>query len=274
MFRHLFFFLLTHFSVGVIFTLLFVSLKEIGSLYFRLSTAIAAVLIFLALVVQPFGELQLSALFSLTEFTIAQKITYWFLFLTCVLLVGYNLVHPKLHGLLLFGAVVCGVVGVAAYALSRIPTDLGLWGQVLLITNGLGAAVILGSVLSAMITGHWYLVQHNLSLTPLLNTSKVFIAAVVFRALSLTLTLFFYRSSEQVVGTGELLTSMNFDSYLFLGRILIGLIIPFIFGVMVWKSAKIRSTQSATGILYATIVLILIGEAFSKFLYFVSGNPL
>jgi len=273
MFRHLFFFLLTHFSVGVIFTLLFVSLKEMGSLYFRLSTGIAAVLIFLALMVQPFGDFQFSTFFSLIDFSIAQKVCFWSLLLTCVLLVGYNLIHPRLHRAVLLGAVVFGAIGVAAYALSRIPTDLGISGQVLLMANGLGASVILGSVLSAMITGHWYLVQHNLSLTPLLNTSRVFIAAVVFRALSVTLALFFYRSSEQAIGASELITSMNFDSYLFLGRILIGLIVPFIFGVMVWKSAKIRSTQSATGILYATIVLILIGEAFSKFLYFVSGNP-
>jgi len=274
MFRHLFFFLLTHFSVGVIFTLLFVSLKEMGSFYFRLSTAVAFLLILVSLFVQPFGAIQVTTLSSLPQLALAQKLTYWSLMLVCALLLAYHFLLPRFHKPILLTAFVCGAIGIASYSVTRIPADLGMLGQALLMANGLGAALVLGSVLGAMVTGHWYLVQHNLSLTPLKNTSGVFLGAVVFRTVIIMLTFLFYRSSAQVASSLDLLTAMNFDSYLFIGRMLIGLVIPLVFGVMVWKATAIRSTQSATGILYATIVLILIGETFSKFLYFVSGNPL
>lgn len=274
MFRHLFFFLLTHFSVGLIFTILFVSLKEMGAFYFRLATGLACLLTLLALLVQPFGAVQISTLLSLPDFTLAQKLTCWFLMFSCVLLLVYNFLLPSFHKPILMMAFIGGAIAVAAYSITRVPADLSLLGRILLMTNGLGAAVILGSVLGAMITGHWYLVQHDLSLAPLKNTSGVFLGAVIFRTAVVILTLLFYRSSAQVTHPFALLTAMNFDSYLFIGRMLVGLVIPLVFGVMVWKATAIRSTQSATGILYATIVLILIGETFSKFLYFVSGNPL
>jgi len=35
----------------------------------------------------------------------------------------------------------------------------------------------------------------------------------------------------------------------------------------IWDTVKIRSTQSATGILYIAVFLVLIGETFSRFLF-------
>jgi len=36
---------------------------------------------------------------------------------------------------------------------------------------------------------------------------------------------------------------------------------------------RIRSTQSATGLLYVTVVLVLIGEMISRFLWITVGIP-
>jgi hypothetical protein len=50
------------------------------------------------------------------------------------------------------------------------------------------------------------------------------------------------------------------------GRILIGLVGPAIIAWMVWQTARIRSTQSATGILYAGVVLAFLGELLGQLL--------
>jgi hypothetical protein len=43
-------------------------------------------------------------------------------------------------------------------------------------------------------------------------------------------------------------------------RVGIGLLIPSVFALMAWSCVKLRSTQSATGILFFTSILVIIGE--------------
>ncbi len=122
-----------------------------------------------------------------------------------------------------------------------------------------------------MITGHWYLVNHKLTLKPLLMSSGIFLSSVIARTLVFGLgiiVIFLIGKSELA---SKLLSVLNLDSYIFYIRLIFGLVAPLIFAVMIRSSAKINSTQSATGILYATIILIVIGETFAKFLQFSTG---
>ena len=60
----------------------------------------------------------------------------------------------------------------------------------------------------------------------------------------------------------------------------IGLVGPFVLAIMAWQTARIRSTQSATGILYVVVILTFLGELVSQvllrndLLYAVKGGPL
>jgi hypothetical protein len=49
-------------------------------------------------------------------------------------------------------------------------------------------------------------------------------------------------------------------------RWLVGLVGPLALAWMAWETARIRSTQSATGILYVVVILVLIGELTSQLL--------
>lgn len=262
MFRYLFFFLLTHFSIGLIFTILFVSLQEIGKLYFRLTTWLTFVLIVFALLSQPFGPLNI--VFDHSNFSF-EKLTYLSFILSCVILLFYNILHPRIHKQLLATVFIVGCAGIASFTLANSSQEINLVGKWLVGANAIASALILGTVLGAMITGHWYLVQHKLSIKPLMNSSVLFIGAVILKIITFLSVILVTLGVESLFA---FFTKLDFMSYLFIGRVTIGLMIPLIFGIMVWKSAKIKSTQSATGILYATIILVLIGEAFSKFLPF------
>lgn len=277
MLRNVFFSILTHFSVGLIFTIIFVSLEEIGRLFFRVTSLVALALILFALAAQPFPELGYLQAFDLGggEADRFHRLTYLFFILCTASIVIYNLLHPRLHRPLLVMAGIFGLLGVASYSLAFYQPRASAWFEALIhVANGIGSALLLGSVLGAMITGHWYLVQHNLSLNPLKSSSKVYIASTALRILVVGMSVAFYANLPSGAKALSHLASLDFSGLLILSRLTFGLVIPLIFGIMVWKATAIRSTQSATGILYATIVLVLIGETFAKYLYFLLGIPL
>ena len=49
-------------------------------------------------------------------------------------------------------------------------------------------------------------------------------------------------------------------------QVLFGFAAPLVLLWMTWKCVQIRSNQSATGILYVTVVFVLIGEIIAKYL--------
>ncbi len=276
MFKNLVYFLLTHFSVGLILTIALVSISDIGKSFFRLNTWLSLGLIFLALLTQPFGAPQPAGIFTLALHDVRfwQQASYAGLGLSVLLLLIYNLIQPRAHRSLLWGALLFGAIGVGAYSLgtlSALPSSL--LKLTLLVVNALTAAVILGSVLGAMITGHWYLVQHKLSLRPILNSSRLYLASAVARTAVVVSTLFFSWNLAHPSHSLYLLSGPGFETMVFWFRVIVGLALPLVFGLMVWHSAKIRSTQSATGILYATIVLVMIGEVSAKVLAIATGIP-
>ena len=57
-------------------------------------------------------------------------------------------------------------------------------------------------------------------------------------------------------------------------RIGMGLVLPTVFAIMAWQCVKLRSTQSATGILFFMSVFVLIGELTSRYLAGRSGVAL
>jgi hypothetical protein len=54
--------------------------------------------------------------------------------------------------------------------------------------------------------------------------------------------------------------SGQFGLVIIAARWIIGLVGPAILAWMVWQTARIRATQSATGILYAAVIMVFLGE--------------
>ncbi len=271
MLTDLFFSLFTHLAVGLTFLTLFISRDEIGKLYFRVTTGVSFVLLVLALLSRPFGPIPFIVFFYSDGISFNQKITFLSLVGCAAVLLIYNLLIPRFHKALLLTAFLFGLIGICSYAPARFAVgSFNHIESIAAIISGVAAAFILGSVLGAMITGHWYLVQHKLSLTPLRRSAILFLTATLLRSLFLLGTVL---RNWEVLTTSPIFTVGNFQNYLFWGRVGIGLMLPLIFGIMIWNSVKIRSTQSATGILYATVVLVLIGETFARVLFQISGMP-
>jgi hypothetical protein len=132
--------------------------------------------------------------------------------------------------------------------------------------NFAAGALLLGSVLSAMLLGHWYLVVKDLPVRPLKTLTLLFFAALGARLLS-TAAAFALDPAG-----GRAVLDRSFLFVLVYGLFSLGS--PIGMSWMIWGTVKIRSTQAATGILYGVTAFILMGEAAGRFVLIKTGFPL
>lgn len=123
------------------------------------------------------------------------------------------------------------------------------------------SAALLGSALTAMLLGHSYLIAPTMSLTPLMRLLAALAVAVLARLAVDGYALWCWTAMHSL----ESLKSSDAVLWLPL-RWLLGFIAPLGLDWMAWQSAKIRSTQSATGILYVVVIFCFLGELFSLLL--------
>lgn len=126
--------------------------------------------------------------------------------------------------------------------------------------DNLASAAVLGSAMTAMLMGHSYLIAPAMSLTPLYRLLGALGVSLLIRAVLAGVGLRLW--------TGQL-GSANLDTetgFLLLVRWGLGLVAPLVLGWMAWETARIRSTQSATGILYVVVIVCFLGELTSQLL--------
>ncbi len=134
----------------------------------------------------------------------------------------------------------------------------------LLPIDTLTSALLLGATLGAMLLGHSYLTNFGMSVAPLSRLALLMGAAAVAKAAVVLATLAVYGWPPTRVGW--LMALLLPPGLLYLVRIAVGIGGPLAFAPLIWHTTRIHSTQSATGILYAALVLVLIGEMTANFL--------
>jgi hypothetical protein len=122
------------------------------------------------------------------------------------------------------------------------------------------SGALLGSSLTAMLLGHSYLIAPTMSLKPLMRLLAALAAAVCARLAVDGYALGCWTAMQSHV-------NLNSDAVLWLPlRWLLGFAAPLGLDWMAWQTAKIRSTQSATGILYVVVIFSFLGEVTSLLL--------
>jgi protein NrfD len=146
--------------------------------------------------------------------------------------------------------------------------------RALLLATDLTSILLLGAAASAMILGHYYLVVLDLPITALRRLTILLVAGLVLRAVVVGWAL-----AGPVRGAYEdaLLVARGLwspDGVFVWMRLLFGIAGPMSLIWFIWKTVEIRSTQSATGILYVQLFLVLSGELLAKYLRVAAGLPL
>jgi len=160
------------------------------------------------------------------------------------------------------GALILYMVAVISLVAAGLATP---WSEA---TSGIGIALafldlsssglLLGVTLSAMFLGHWYLNTPTMELLPLKRLVVLMAIALLVRTLVSGTGLYLQASSPPPLET----TVWIFVSF----RWLSGIIGTLILTLMSWYALQVPNTQSATGILYAGVILTFLGELTSQLL--------
>ena len=129
-------------------------------------------------------------------------------------------------------------------------------------------AVATGGVFAAMILGHWYLVTPKLPEAPLILIARSLLVVV-----ALQLALFaVWVSTGAGPGGGAPFTVLGGQWALFVWlRLIVGLLFPLVVSWAAVQTARSRSMESATGLLYINVGTIAAGTILAAGLYFGAG---
>jgi protein NrfD len=259
------FLFLSHLGVGIVLTLVFVS-REAGVKFFRFNAGLAAILIAVAFAFRSDEDSSAAARTGLIALAVAEAaiVTYW-------ATVGRALasIRPTILGL----ACAAGLAALVAQSLAVAP-DAAVPTQVLVGASFLSSSAFLGGACTAMILGHWYLVIPSLQVRHLQSIVKLHIASMVVRVVVVAGAVTFALATwEPGLGPSFRRYIFSVDGVFFWQRVLFGLFGPALLSYMTWETAKIRSTQSATGILYVDFFTVVVGEVLAKYLLLATRVP-
>lgn len=142
--------------------------------------------------------------------------------------------------------------------------------QYLTLFHLIASAAILGAILDGMMCGHWYLVNPNLSLSPIRSISRAFTLVLILKILLVAWSLILAKYHDPYLFKKVVF----YFPILFWVRLLVGLSGGLFFNWMSWKAIEHGNTQASTGILYACIVWIILGEFSGLYLTMQMGVPL
>ncbi len=166
--------------------------------------------------------------------------------------VAWGLGLPKLGTLTLalVGLITAGWLTAESYS-----DGSGLWAL-----NGASRSAsgwLLGVTLTAMLLGHYYLTAPSMSIEPLKQVVSLIAVALAARCLLAGIALWLSQAGSFGSGPAPIAVDFGFFAAARWGMGFVGTAIS---ASMSWKTAELRSTQSATGILYITMIFVLFGE--------------
>lgn len=112
--------------------------------------------------------------------------------------------------------------------------------------SSFSSAAVSGSVLTGMLLGHWYLTTPSMSIQPLHWFNRTILISALVRAVSLFI----------VMMSGDYEGRLVWVSMTWTG----GVVTPIAVYAMVRRILVHRNTQSATGVLFAGLILVFMGE--------------
>jgi hypothetical protein len=255
---------LLHLSLGVLATLPF-TMEQAGRSYFKFCSASAAFMSTAAiwLLFRRYGWDGNPRGIELQPLLVAATVSL-------VATILYNRAHHfgwrRLCGPMLTLALLAGGVAIWFSAPAGV--------RPLVAAIDLSSTLLLGSAAAAMTLGHYYLVVIELPIAALRRLTVMLIASLAIRAVFVGLLLVgpVHAGYAQagLVAAGQ----WSADGVFVWMRVLFGLAGPFSLSYFIWRTVEIRSTQSATGILYVQLFLVLAGELLAKYLRITAGLPL
>ena len=241
--------------------------RQAGVKFFRFNAGLAAILLAIALAFRP-ATVRLTpdahgVAFACLILAAAALTVYW-------ATLGRSLV--RIRGVLVGTWIASGLAVLLAQALSLSgPTAWGALTAASFVTSG----ALLGGACTSMILGHWYLVLPSMDVALLQAVVRFHIVSVIARTVVIGVVVAASLGAwGAYAGPDFARYVLSIDGVFFWQRVLFGLAGPLVLAYLTWETAKIRSTQSATGILYVDVFAVVVGEVLAKYLLLTTQLPL
>ena len=158
--------------------------------------------------------------------------------------------------------------GVATLVFGALAWGGGGIGNVALLVQLAVLAAAIGGFFAAMILGHWYLVTPKLPEAPLILLTRVLVAVMAAQVVLFAAWTATGAGPADVAPFAALVGPWALFVWL---RLLVGLVFPLIVSVASVRTARTRSMESATGLLYINVGSVAAGTILAAGLYFGAG---
>lgn len=136
------------------------------------------------------------------------------------------------------------------------------------------SALLLGTVLSAMLLGHWYLIDRDLPLWPFQTMLGFYIGCLVAQVAVFSIGGFLLLLAGNTTTWGAYHQLWDHHLLFFAARMAVSPIFSAVLAAMIWRTLQIPQTMAATGLFYIAILSVLVGELMGRYLLFRTGLPL
>ena len=161
------------------------------------------------------------------------------------------------------------LVTLVAAAWSLTTATAGTLDLVLFVLQLVGLAAALGGVWAAMVLGHWYLVTPKLPEAPLVRFAR-WLTIVLGLQLVLSVAWLAIGAGANGMPGFRAMVELPWAFFVWL-RLLVGIVFPLIVSWAAIQTARTRSMESATGLLYINVGTIAAGTILAAGLYFGAG---
>lgn len=121
----------------------------------------------------------------------------------------------------------------------------------------ISSGALLGAVMMSMLLGHWYLNTPGMKLDPLYKLLAFCLWALASRTVISATGSYFYVTVHEVSSSWWIFVSLRWTT---------GVAATLIMVILAKFTLRVPNTQSATGILYAATVVVLVGELTAQLL--------
>ncbi len=167
---------------------------------------------------------------------------------------------PALAAAAGLAAVVFSILETRGHAPGRYVTDSRADFAILAVNAVLGSA-LLGACTAAMLLGHRYLTDADMTIAPLRHLTKLYLTTLAARVAWVLAASFPLWSESFRPAHGGLYFWLAFWV-----RVGVGLVVSSIFAWMIWDCVRRRATQSATALYYLSMLMVFSGELAGAYL--------
>ena len=160
------------------------------------------------------------------------------------------------------------VAGALTVLFGALAWGSGTFGPLPLLVELIVIVLATGGVFAAMILGHWYLVTPKLPEAPLLVLSRALLVVVAIQVGLFVVWMATGAGPADVAPFAALFGPWALFVWL---RLFVGLIFPLVVSWAAVQTARSRSMESATGLLYINVGTVAAGTILAAGLYFGAG---